>query len=440
MTPKLGRMMALGVLISAASIPTVQAAPRAAAEEVPLSTPPGIMLVDVMQFINNSSAQFLWRRLGDAKGNPLYTYDADPAGKSTCVAECAKEFPPLIAEAGATARGDWTLVKREKKVRQWAYQGKPLYRYSGKDPVGEPAGAGGNSGDTDDPKIYDPGSEVYSPKKGWKRAAYTPEKTLTLPAGIELRSLTTSNGYGFITVDGGAPLYVIKSAPQNPGAWTAVYAPLIARAVGDFTVVAREDGKQQWAYKGERLYTFKGDYSYNDINGTLEQEDARIALAYRHFMPESIGISVFPLRGPLMTNADGRTIYTQTRYHLQYGGRQMREGYRHTYLDAKGVGVRGCQEDCTQTWRPIMAPATAQSGGFWEVVTREDGQKQWAYRGGLLYTYAGDERPGDVKGNNRHDILWGDSEGTVDLTAAGGNDPRYNEGAGFYWHVAGLYN
>ncbi|HEY4366226.1 MAG TPA: hypothetical protein VGN07_03260 [Steroidobacteraceae bacterium] len=440
MTTKLGRTIGLGLLAATLNI-TALPATAAGADAVPLSTPQGIMLVDVMQFITNSSAQYLWRRLGDAEGNPLYTYNTDAPGKSNCVAECAKEFPPFVAPASATASGDWTFVKRDGQTRQWAYQGKPLYRYSGKDPVGEPVASGGNSGDTDDPANTNPGSKVYSPKEGWTRAAYTPEKTLQLPSGIELKSLMTSNGYGFITADTSMPMYVVKSAPTDPAAWLPVYAPLVAAPVGDFTLLTREDGKRQWAYKGERLYTFKADYSQSDVNGTLAQKDARIALAYRHFMPQSVGIDIFPLRGPLMTTTDGRTVYTQTRYHLQYGGREMREGYRYTYLDAKGVGVRGCLDECVKTWRPIEAPKDAQSAGFWEVQTRPDGNKQWTYRGSLLYTFAGDSKPGEIKGNNRHDILFGDAQGKVDLSATGGDkDPRYSEGAGFYWHVAGLYN
>jgi predicted lipoprotein with Yx(FWY)xxD motif len=291
---------------------------------------------------------------------------------------------------------------------------------------------------------------VYSPKAGWRRAAYTPEKTFTVPSGIELKSLMTSNGYGLVTADNGMPIYRVKAAPQNPAAWTPVYAPLLASKVGEFNTLKRPDGKLQWAYKGEALYTFNQDYSQSDINGTLADKGARIALAYRHFMPESVRIGVYPLRGPLMTTQTGATIYTETRYHLQYGGREMREGYRYTYLDAKGVGVRGCVDECAKTWTPLEAPKGAQSAGFWEAEVRPDGSKQWAYRGSLLYTYAGDQAPGEIKGNNRHDILYGDMHGKVlygdslamgDIPATGGDkDPRYNEGAGFYWHVAGLYN
>jgi hypothetical protein len=87
---------------------------------MPYSTPPGITLVDVVKLIDESSPQFLWRRLGDANGNPLYTYDADQPGKSSCYAECAQEFAPLVADAHAKGFADWSIVVRDDHGRQWA--------------------------------------------------------------------------------------------------------------------------------------------------------------------------------------------------------------------------------------------------------------------------------------------------------------------------------
>lgn len=412
--------------------------------EVPLSTPHGVMLVDVMQFINNTSAQYLWRRLGDENGKPLYTYDQDKPGKASCTAECAREFPAFLAPADARPTGDWTLIKRSAGELQWAYQGKALYRYSGTDPVGEPAVSGGNSGDTDDPRYHDPGSELFSPKAGWRRAAFTPEATAELPAGIEMRSMTMANGYALVAADTGGVIYQLDDSSPDFAAsqWTAVYAPaLAARDIGRFSIITRRDGRKQWAYQGKALYTYRGDYARNDLNGLLAGAGAQPALVYRHFMPDEVEIRHLPLRGPLLVTADnGHAIYGQTRYHLQYGGRQMREGYRHTYLDAKAVGPQGCAGECARTWHPLQAPENARSAGFWEIAARPDGTRQWVFRGAHLYTFTGDQKPGDVFGNNRHDILWGDAGGTVDLSPAGDGDPRYNEGAGFYWRTAGLYN
>ena len=67
--------------------------------------------------------------LVDAKGMTLYTYDKDADGKSACNGQCAQNWPPLMAEAGAEADGEWTVVKRDDGSMQWAYDGKPLYTF-----------------------------------------------------------------------------------------------------------------------------------------------------------------------------------------------------------------------------------------------------------------------------------------------------------------------
>ena len=96
---------ALGVSLTASAM-----AFAAAKSEVPTSTPAGVTLVDVL----NPSEQFLWRRLGDAEGKPLYTFDADgTTGKVTCLDACAKEFPAYYASANAVAQGEWTLIARD---------------------------------------------------------------------------------------------------------------------------------------------------------------------------------------------------------------------------------------------------------------------------------------------------------------------------------------
>jgi predicted lipoprotein with Yx(FWY)xxD motif len=63
----------------------------------------------------------------DEKGMTLYTFDKDEANKSNCYDECAKNWPPYLAAADATAEGEWTLVDRTDGTKQWAYEGKPVY-------------------------------------------------------------------------------------------------------------------------------------------------------------------------------------------------------------------------------------------------------------------------------------------------------------------------
>jgi predicted lipoprotein with Yx(FWY)xxD motif len=41
----------------------------------------------------------------DHNGMTLYIFDKDEAGKSNCYDQCAVNWPPLMAEAGAMAEG-----------------------------------------------------------------------------------------------------------------------------------------------------------------------------------------------------------------------------------------------------------------------------------------------------------------------------------------------
>jgi predicted lipoprotein with Yx(FWY)xxD motif len=69
------------------------------------------------------------------------------------------------------------------------------------------------------------------------------------------------------------------------------------------------------------------------------------------------------------------------------------------------LGVSTCTGKCTETWRPLAAPADAQAQGYWEVVARDDGSKQWSYRGFPLYAFVGDKKPGDMLGNDTYEIM-----------------------------------
>jgi len=67
--------------------------------------------------------------------------------------------------------------------------------------------------------------------------------------------------------------------------------------------------------------------------------------------------------------------------------------------DAAGSGKSVCNGGCATNWPPLMAPPGAQAIGDWSVVTRDDGAKQWAYKGWPLYYWAKDSRPGDASGD-----------------------------------------
>jgi predicted lipoprotein with Yx(FWY)xxD motif len=80
-------------------------------------------------------------------GMTLYTFDRDAmgSGKSVCNGPCATNWPPLMASAGASASGDWTIVVRDDGSRQWAYRGKPVYYWVKDARPGDRTGDGVNN-------------------------------------------------------------------------------------------------------------------------------------------------------------------------------------------------------------------------------------------------------------------------------------------------------
>jgi len=80
--------------------------------------------------------------LTDDHGMTLYTFKKDKAGMSNCNGGCAKNWPPLMAEGGAMADGDYTIVKRKDGSHQWAKGGMPLYLWIKDKKAGDVTGDG----------------------------------------------------------------------------------------------------------------------------------------------------------------------------------------------------------------------------------------------------------------------------------------------------------
>jgi len=81
--------------------------------------------------------------------------------------------------------------------------------------------------------------------------------------------------------------------------------------------------------------------------------------------------------GGVLTTSSGMTLYT---------------------FDKDSSGKSACTGPCTGNWPPYMAIANAGPAD-WSVITRDDGSKQWAYKGKPLYTWSKDSKPGDVTGD-----------------------------------------
>jgi len=86
-----------------------------------------------------------------------------------------------------------------------------------------------------------------------------------------------------------------------------------------------------------------------------------------------------------LANAAGMTLYTFDK-------------------DAAGSGKSVCNGPCATNWPPLMAAADAKPAGDYTIVTRDDGGKQWAYKGKPLYLWVKDAKPGDKTGDGFNNV------------------------------------
>ena len=85
------------------------------------------------------------KALVDLNGMTLYVFERDGTGKSTCNAQCAVNWPPLIADTDAAASGSFSFITRDDGRKQWAYRGKPLYTWANDKAPGDATGDGINN-------------------------------------------------------------------------------------------------------------------------------------------------------------------------------------------------------------------------------------------------------------------------------------------------------
>jgi predicted lipoprotein with Yx(FWY)xxD motif len=62
----------------------------------------------------------------------LYFLDVDTATGGTCTGQCLSIWPVFAPSANAVGNGNMTIITRSDGTgQQWAYQGHPLYTFSG---------------------------------------------------------------------------------------------------------------------------------------------------------------------------------------------------------------------------------------------------------------------------------------------------------------------
>ena len=72
--------------------------------------------------------------------------------------------------------------------------------------------------------------------------------------------------------------------------------------------------------------------------------------------------------------------------------------------DASAPGKSACNGQCAALWPPLTAAAGAQPSGDYTIVVRDDGTRQWAYKGKPLYFWTKDAKAGDRTGDGVNNV------------------------------------
>lgn len=411
------------------------AAGAARAADVAPAVPAGITMQplgkDQGYDTGKSTAGYLAREqiaFTDPRGMTLYTYKKDPPGKPTCAGDCAQSWRPALAPPYAAPTGEWTVIAREDGARQWAYKSRPLYTYAkdvdpgsvyGASPArfggrrkngagewvgGGVRGSGLNTSVKDEPLPAD-----------WAVALAYPVD-MKLPAGLNVREVP--DGFAFALVNHrGYTLYTFGGDPRkDAGArgkqWVPAPAPQFTQAVGDFGAVLRDDGIRQWTYKGKGLYTFAGDVIPGDAYGWNADANFAVAAVGAFNLPADVSVQATLGQGRVLATAKGQTLYRRDAYINQSGGgHSLRNGQPARPAVGRDIGIDiKCADACETAWKPFLAPKDAKPQGFWTTLARPDGTFQWAYKDYALWTFAGDEKPGDMNGHDHYDVHFNDQK------------------------------
>ena len=90
-------------------------------------------------------------------------------------------------------------------------------------------------------------------------------------------------------------------------------------------------------------------------------------------------------KGAVLTNKNGMSLYT---------------------FDKDSEGKSACNGPCATNWPVLKAEASDKADAGYSIISRDDGSKQWAYKGKPLYTFSKDQKPGDMNGDGFLNGAW----------------------------------
>ncbi|WGR96308.1 hypothetical protein MTX20_37530 [Bradyrhizobium sp. ISRA435] len=274
--------------------------------------------------------------------------------------------------------------------------------------------------------------DVNGNMRAQKYLEFYPWKAALAPLpGAPPQVTVQKTALGLALADGsGKVLYHSDSGETtgDPQLWRPFLAPALATSEGfpDWSIVTR-GGVRQWAYKGMLLYTYARDSDvarefqefrnlFGELYGTPSASWQVALLKRAPSHPSDVTIGTIPnvmatymsqgsLERKVYADARGMTLYTihcvdKTADRLDCDDVADSPRYWTSFC--------GGEDRCARIWHPLAVTAgTSETNHIWSVISinprhpfREiekgtQGLNVWAYRGRPVFTYEGDQAPGD---------------------------------------------
>jgi predicted lipoprotein with Yx(FWY)xxD motif len=324
----------------------------------------------------------------DARYEKTGGADGYPLPRASERRTCLEKWTPFVAMSDAVTQGLWSVVTRPDGLRQWAYDGQPLYLSPRDERPGDVNGTMGMA------------------RYGAWRVLPVP---LRLPPGTKL--IRKIDGLMLAAAEDDRVLLTPSSSRSrvSPGL-VPLYAPEMA--VGS-DITTRADGRKQWAFRGAPLYRVSGDAAASLIQSLVASKAWR-PLLVQPASPRPKFLTMHmtvPEIGWVFADSNGKTLYAMY-CHDQVADRLSCDELGDPA--AHWSALCGDAEACAREWRPVLAERDDVATGAWAIAdvpypqfldpTGAYGEgvptvRAWTYFGRPVYTFASDEIAGDVQGH-----------------------------------------
>ncbi|HEY6644383.1 hypothetical protein [Povalibacter sp.] len=318
---------------------------------------------------------------------------------------CLDVWPAVIAGSDAKAIGKWSVIERKDGIRQWAYDGNALYTSVLDEQPGDVYGG----------TFRRTGGDAPGERKPIGPPSMIPPQFTIVPS-LAGRMLVTSDArsvYAYAKDAPGKSNCLADCARQ----WTPVLAPAYAKDRGEFSIVQREPGIRQWAFRNQPLYTRVADEKARTQSGS-DVPDWSNVYTQRAPAPPADFTTQDSVSGIVLADKQGKTVYLyncgdDALDQLACDHPDSPQAYRFTVCGA------GDPQRCLENFPYVLAAKGAKSNNrIWSVMQIDPmtgkraapGQpgalSVWAFRKRPVYTMFRDSKPGDVQGDT-----WGEFYG-----------------------------